>query len=56
MPLPRLTLTAALMASAFVNAFAADAITPTAKTELFNGKDTVGWAIYPEAGDRKSVV
>ena len=50
MPLPRLTLTAALLASAFVNAFAADAITPTAKTELFNGKDTVGWAIYPEAG------
>ena len=50
MPLPRLTLTAALLASAFVNAFAADAITPTTKTELFNGKDTVGWAIYPEAG------
>jgi hypothetical protein len=50
MPLHRLTLTAALLASAFVNAFAADAITPTTKTELFNGKDTVGWAIYPEAG------
>ena len=50
MPLHRLTLTAALLASAFVNAFAADAITPTAKTELFNGKDTVGWVVYPEAG------
>ncbi len=47
MPLHRLTLTAALLASAFVNAFAADAITPTAKTELFNGKDTVGWLVYP---------
>ena len=50
MPLHRLTLTVALLASAFVNVFAADAITPTTKTELFNGKDTVGWAIYPEAG------
>jgi Domain of Unknown Function (DUF1080) len=47
MPLHRLTLTAALLASAFVTAFAADAITPTAKTELFNGKDTVGWVVYP---------
>jgi len=47
MPLLRLTLTAALLASAFVNAFAADAITPTVKTELFNGKDTVGWVVYP---------
>ena len=47
MPLHRLTLTVALLASAFVNAFAADAITPTGKTELFNGKDTVGWVVYP---------
>ena len=47
MPLHRLTLTVALLASAFVNAFAADAITPTAKTELFNGKDTVGWVVHP---------
>ena len=47
MPLHRLTLTAALLASAFVNAFGADAITPTAKTELFNGKDTVGWVVHP---------
>ncbi len=47
MPLHRLTLTAALLASAFVNAFAADAITPSAKTELFNGKDTVGWVVHP---------
>ena len=47
MPLHRLTLTAALLASAFVNAFAADAITPTAKTELFIGKDTVGWVVHP---------
>jgi hypothetical protein len=50
MPLHRLTLTVALLASAFVNAFAADAITPSAKTELFNGKDTTGWAVFPEAG------
>jgi hypothetical protein len=47
MPLPRLTLAAALLASAFVNAFAADAIAPTAKTELFNGKDTAGWTAFP---------
>jgi hypothetical protein len=47
MPLHRLTLTVALLASVFVNAFAADAITPTAKTELFNGKDTVGWVVFP---------
>jgi hypothetical protein len=47
MPLHRLTLTVALLASAFVNAFAADAITPITKTELFNGKDTVGWVVYP---------
>ena len=47
MPLHRLTLTVALLASAFVNAFAADVITPTAKTELFNGKDTVGWVVFP---------
>jgi hypothetical protein len=49
MPLPRLTLAAALVASAFVSAFAADATTPTAKTELFNGKDTAGWTAFPEA-------
>ena len=47
MPLHRLTLTVALLASAFVNAFAADAITPTAKTELINCKDTVGWVVHP---------
>ena len=47
MPLHRLTLSVALLASAFVNTFAADAITPTTKTELFNGKDTVGWAVFP---------
>jgi hypothetical protein len=47
MPLPRLALTAALMVSALVNAFAADAITPKAKTELFNGKDTTGWVVFP---------
>jgi hypothetical protein len=59
MPLHRLTLTAALLASFFVNAFAADAITPTAKTELFNGKDTVGWTSFllgdAKAGDTWSV-
>ncbi len=50
MPLTRLALTAALLASALLPAFAADAITPKAKTELFNGKDTVGWVVFPEAG------
>ena len=50
MPHPRLALVAALLASAFVNAFAADAVTPSAKTELFNGKDTAGWVVFPEAG------
>ncbi len=47
MPLTRLALTAALLASALLPAFAADAITPKAKTELFNGKDTVGWVVLP---------
>ena len=47
MPLTRLALTAALLASALLPAFAADAITPKAKTELFNGKDTVGWVVFP---------
>lgn len=57
MPLHRLTLTAALLASALLqtgclneSANGTSAVTPTTKTELFNGKDTVGWAIYPEAG------
>ena len=47
MPLPRPALTAVLMVSALVNAFAADAITPKAKAELFNGKDTTGWVVFP---------
>ena len=38
----------ALLASATL-AFAADATTPTAKVELFNGKDTTGWVAFPEA-------
>ena len=38
----------ALLASATL-AFAADATTPTAKVELFNGKDTAGWVAFPEA-------
>ena len=57
MPLPRLALVAALLASALLqtgclneSANGTSAVTPTTKTELFNGKDTVGWAIYPEAG------
>ncbi len=37
-----------LLASATL-AFAADATTPAAKVELFNGKDTVGWIAFPEA-------
>jgi len=47
MPLHRLTLTAIFVASYLVNALAADAIAPTAKTELFNGKDTAGWTAFP---------
>ena len=47
MPLHRYTLTAALLVSAIVDAFAADALTPTAKPELFNGKDTAGWVAFP---------
>jgi hypothetical protein len=57
MPLPRLALAAALLAYAILqtgclNESAKDtaAVTPSAKTELFNGKDTVGWAVFPEAG------
>ena len=42
----RLPLLAAFVASAVVNAFAADAVTPAAKVELFNGKDTVGWVSH----------
>jgi hypothetical protein len=38
----------ALLASATL-ALAADATTPTAKVELFNGKDTTGWVAFPEA-------
>ena len=47
MPLNRLALAAALLASALLPAFAADAISPKAKTELFNGKDTTGWVVFP---------
>ena len=57
MPLPRLALAAALLASAFLQTGCLNepakntaAVTPSAKTELFNGKDTVGWAVFPEAG------
>ncbi len=45
----RLPLVAALLLAAVVHVFAADAIAPTAKIELFNGKDTVGWVVFPEA-------
>ena len=38
----------ALLAAATVLR-AAEATTPTAKVELFNGKDTVGWFAFPEA-------
>ena len=52
MPLHRLTLTAALLVSAFFitgcqDTQPAGAITPVAKTELFNGKDTAGWTAFP---------
>jgi hypothetical protein len=59
MPLHRLSLTAALLATALVNAFAADAIKPTTKVELFNGKDVSGWTSFllgdVKAGDTFSV-
>jgi hypothetical protein len=45
----RLALLATLLFANFANVFAADAATPSAKTELFNGKDTVGWVVFPEA-------
>lgn len=47
MTLPRLPFVVAILATTFVNAFADDAITPTTKTELFNGKDTTGWTAFP---------
>jgi hypothetical protein len=57
MPLIRLALAAALLASALLqtgclneSANGSAAVTPSAKTELFNGKDTVGWVVFPEAG------
>ena len=57
MPLPRLALVAALLASALLqtgclneSANGTSAVTPSAKTELFNGKDTAGWVVFPEAG------
>lgn len=42
----RLSLLLAFVAAAFVRADAADAVTPTAKVELFNGKDTAGWVSH----------
>ena len=54
MPLNRLALTVALLASALLPAFAADAITPKAKTELFNGKDTTGWVVFPAETSKDS--
>ena len=57
MPHPRLALVAALLASALLqtgclneSANGTSAVTPSAKTELFNGKDTAGWVVFPEAG------
>ena len=50
MPLLRPTLAALVAVASFAHAFAADALTPTAKTELFNGKDTAGWVVFPESG------
>jgi len=47
-PSLRPSLWLALLASA-LPAFAAEASLPTAKVELFNGKDTVGWVAFPEA-------
>ena len=44
---PRATTTSARVTDVLVHAFAADAIAPTAKTELFNGKDTAGWVVFP---------
>jgi hypothetical protein len=57
MPLTRFALAAALLASALLqtgclneSANGSAAVTPSAKTELFNGKDTAGWIVFPEAG------
>ena len=57
MPLPRLALAAALLVSSLLqtgcineSADGTTAVTPSAKTELFNGKDTAGWSVFPEAG------
>lgn len=54
MPLQRLALSAALLASTLVNAFAAEATKPAAKTELFNGKDTSGWVVFPEETSKET--
>ena len=54
MPLHRLVLSAALLASTLVNAFAAEATKPAAKTELFNGKDTSGWVVFPEETSKET--
>ena len=54
MPLHRLALSAALLASTLVNAFAAEATKPAAKTELFNGKDTSGWVVFPEETSKET--
>ena len=41
----------ALVAACFcTNAFAADAVVPTAKVALFNGKDTAGWVSFLKDG------
>ena len=57
MPLTRFALAAALLASALLqtgclneSANGSAAVTPSAKTELFNGKDTAGWVVFPESG------
>ena len=47
-PSPRFPVLTALIvtACALTAAFAADPVVPTAKVELFNGKDTAGWVSH----------
>ncbi len=47
---PRLPVLTTLFAAACSLAFAAEPETPTAKTALFNGKDTEGWVSYLKNG------
>ena len=49
-PNPRLPVLATIFAAACSFAFAVEPETPTAKTALFNGKDTAGWVSHLKDG------